>query len=202
MPMPRIAGIFYKLKDHGIKSLVIADEMPVNDETGYYLNWEDALIHGLGDWKNSGSQAVFVIKGPHPISSSTLRQVRSSLVKVGFDFRVTEQPELKPFERTSTPTPNKPGMIFISPQSLIQFAQAGVHKVEELLGHHRVLFIHGIVNLPYQTKLNRCFDSISFEWSTISTRIVRDVVAGRCNNNHLGKQRIFTGKWRAGKSRN
>ena len=121
-----------------------------------------------------------------------MRLLYSALTKAGLDFRLHEASELRTGKDFSGPT--KLGVIFISAQSLIQFAQGGLQMVERLLRYNRVLFIHGHVDLPYQAKLSCGFDTIKFEWPTISTRIVRDLIASRCNG-HVEKQTIFKGKW-------
>jgi hypothetical protein len=191
-PLLRTPAIFSKLKDRGIKSFVIADEMAANGDACYYLSWRHALMWGMADWKRSETRTVVIIKGAPSDSARTLRLLYSALTKAGLDFRLHEASELRTGKDFSGPT--RLGIIFISAQSLIQFAQGGVQMVERLLRYSRVLFIHGHVDLPYQPKLSCCFDTIKFEWPTISSRIVRDLIASRCNG-HIEKQTIFKGKW-------
>jgi hypothetical protein len=194
VPPARMASAFSKLKDRGIKSLIITDEMPIDGGSGYYLDWQGAVIRGLEDWKRSGHRMAVVIKNTDSDTSSILRLLPSCLAKVGLDFDVRETWELRPSQRSASASAARPGVIFISAQSLIRLAQAGVRGIEDLLRHNRVLFIHGGVDLLFQTHINRCFDTIKFNWSTISRRIVSDLITSPCGYS-FQKQTIFRGKW-------
>jgi hypothetical protein len=200
MPPLGTSSCFARLRDRGIRSLVITDEMPINGEAGYYLSWQDAVIQGLAEWKRSECAKAVVVKDGDSKSSGALGLMHSCLADAGFVFEIRDRTQLRTSNRSSNPNAGNCGVIFLSAQSLIQFAQAGVDALADLLRHNRVLFIHGGVELPFQTKLNRGFDTIKFDWPAIVRRIVRDLVASRYTN-HIEEQTIFKGEWIAGTTR-
>ena len=200
MPPLGTSSCFARLRDRGIRSLVITDEMPINGEAGYYLSWQDAVIQGLAEWKRSECAKAVVVKDGDSKSSGALGLMHSCLAEAGLVFEIRDRTQLRTSNRSSNPNAGNCREIFLSAQSLIQFAQAGVDTLADLLRHNRVLFIHGSVDLPFQTKLNRAFDTIKFDWPAIVRRIVRDLVASRYIN-HIEEQTIFKGEWNAGTTR-
>ncbi|MEY2487755.1 MAG: hypothetical protein QOH39_3403 [Verrucomicrobiota bacterium] len=194
MPPARMSNSISRLKDRGIRSITIADELPINGEAGYYLSWQDAVMEGLATWKRAGSSRVFVIRGAESNCSSSLRSLRSCLARVGFPFELRNREELNTDQLSADSNGSSPGVVLLSPESVIHFAQAGLGVSQNLQRHRRVLFIHGGVDLPFQTDLSRSFDSIEFDWRSIARCIVRDLVVSRCTND-VDRQTIFKGKW-------
>ena len=196
-PPARISSAISRLRDRGVRSITISDEVPINGEAGYYLSWQDAVIEGLAGWKRAGVRRVFVVKGEEPSCSNSARSLRSCLARVGFPFEVRERAQLDATQLSLDPKARHFGVILLSSRSLILFAQAGVDALDNLLRHSHVLFIYGGVDLPFQTDVNRSFDTVEFEWRTIARCIVRDLVLSRCTND-VDSQTVFKGKWNFG----
>jgi hypothetical protein len=197
MPPRRMWNCFARLKDRGVKPIVITDEMPLNGEPGYYLSWQDAVTEGLAVWKHSGNRTAIVVKDPNVNCSSAQRLLQLCLVQAGLCIDLRETKGLGTHRPPPGPTPGNYGVIFLSAESLMQFAQTGVGALEDLIRHHRVLFIHGGVDLPFQTQVSGCFDTVRFDWPTIARRIVSDLIVDRCTN-YVGRQTVFKARWSAG----
>jgi hypothetical protein len=194
MPPQRTATCLARVKDRGAKPITIIDEIPINGEPGYYLDWQEALISGLAAWKLAGIRKVIVTKEAQSNCSNTLRRLHSCLEKAGFAFEVRDTIELKMSRVSVGSNAFSAGVIFSSAQSLIEFAQAGMVVLEGLLRHNRVVFVHGGIDLPFKTQLNCLFDTLKFDWTMISRRIVSDLVA-RCCATQVQRQMIFKAKW-------
>lgn len=197
MPPTRISNCFARLKDRGLKLIVITDRMPINGEAGYYLSWQDAVLDGLAAWKLSGNQKVLVVNEAHSNSVSGLRLLYSCLSRAGFAFEVRDGTQLQMADTGRDTKIRSSGVIFLSAESLIQCSQAGVSVLQRLLEYGRVLSVQGGVDLPYQANLNRRFDTIYFDWPSISRRVVRDLVVSRWVRDIEG-QTIFKARWGAG----
>ena len=194
MPPPRMSIWLSRLKDRGVKSVIIADEVPINGGPGYYLSWEDPLLEGLSAWRRSHIRRAVVIKNPQPISSSRLRLLHSCLGSAGIAFESCEIAELETNRRSIG---EGTGLIFTSAQSIVQFAYTGLGRLADLLQQTRVLFVHGGVELPFATHLNPCFDTVDFDWRIIARRIVSDLLIDFWRGG-MQEQTIFKGTWRPG----
>ena len=195
MPPARSCNAAALLKDRGIRFIPIIEGMPLNGNSGYYLSWQDALVQCLRDWRNCGERRALVVQDTQS-NSSALRLVQSCLTENGFAFDMREASDLRtdqaPWQSHSTGHP----VIFLSPQSLMQFEHTGVGALDLTMRHSRILFVHGSMDSPFQRQQNRSFDTITFDWRTITRRIVSDIVADRCAN-HREVQIIFRAKWTA-----
>jgi hypothetical protein len=80
---------------------------------------------------------------------------------------------------------------------LIEFARSGIPAIKQSLQRNRVLFVHGEVDLPYQSRFNRCFDTISFNWQMVARRIASDLAANGWSPD-LDRQTIFEAQWKPG----
>lgn len=197
MPPRGTSSCFARLKDRGVKYLVVSDEPPINGEPGYYLSWEQALIEGLLGWKRSGTSNVIIIRDTECESLGELRVLEHCLTKVGFTFHLAEEAWLSNRQSIADWPERKSGIIFVCAKSLVRFSQAGADRLRGLLGNGRVLFLHGSVDLPFQRELNHGFDAVTFDWPRISRRIVTDLVSRGCVD-HIEQQTVFSGKWSSG----
>ena len=194
MPPQRAENCLARLKDHAMKSLVITDEMPINGEPGYYLNWRNAVLAALASWKLSGIRKLVLVKDVQSSNANTLRSLSALLCKTSFTVESREATDL----RSGAGEPGL-GIIFSSVQSLVEFTHAATFSPKPILQHNRVLFIHGDVDIPYQDRFNRCFDTINFNWHSVARRIASDLVASRWAPD-IERQTIFEAQWKAAPS--
>jgi hypothetical protein len=67
-PSSRMSNTVARLRDRGVRLITIADRMPINGESGYYISRRDALIEGLAGWKTAGIRSVGIVC-EHPCTS-------------------------------------------------------------------------------------------------------------------------------------
>ena len=194
MPPRHLCKCLASLKDHGIKSITIKDEMPANGEPGYYLNWQKSLMKALAAWKRMGLTKAVMVNGDRSTRFNGLRALHYCLSEAGFiaeEYHVREAGADGVAQGEITPNC---GIVFSSAGSLIQFAQMDPLALWSLSQQGRMLFIHGEVGVPFRSELSRYFQSIRFDWQIIANRVVRDLVMGRYLN-AADQQTIFEAKW-------
>ncbi|MFL6417362.1 MAG: hypothetical protein ACJ74Y_17040 [Bryobacteraceae bacterium] len=184
-PSSRMTTYFARLRDRGLKVITISEQMPINGEPGYYLNWRSALLEALRAWKRAGVRDAEIVNDGAENSSSLSRVVTACLNEVGIALRAGNAIRL-------ADQGDRCGCVFLSTQSVLEFGRVGL-SAEAITAKH-LLFIHGTVDLAYQPQVNRSFEGISFDWQAISRRIVRDLTL-QCWSAENEQQAIFNGRW-------
>jgi hypothetical protein len=194
MPPHGISSCFARLRDRGVKFLTISDELPINGGPGYFLSWQDAVIQGLHRWKHVGFSRAIIFADAASNSGSPLRVLQFCLTKLRFTFDVRDESVLNHNQHLEDFVAPDSGAIFLTAKSVLRFSQSDVDRLHNVLRNSRVLFIHGMVDLPLHSELGHGFDFVAFDWVAISRRIVNDLVS-RGYLDHVEHQTIFKAKW-------
>jgi hypothetical protein len=192
-PSSRMSNAVARLRDRGVRLITIADRMPINGESGYYISRRDALIEGLAGWKTAGIRSVRTVYEHQCTRVGTQRMLQTVLMDLGIPFS-SYKLGLADSSELSVPKGRDSGVIFASAQSVLQFAQKGVADLSTLLRENRIMFLEGVVDLPPEMHLSGLFDAIEFDWRMIARRIVTDLIANRCMNG-AQEQAVFRAKW-------
>jgi hypothetical protein len=190
-PPPKAFISVARLKDHGIRTILIIEGMPLNGDAGYYVSRQNAVTEGLAYWKKIGIHSVATISDRQSTSPNTQRMVQTALTDADISFAYYEPNVTTPHEHQPR-TNGVGGIVFTSNQSFVRLANGGIHK---LLGQNRVMLLDGEIDLPIGAPANRSFDVIEFDWAVVARRIVSDLVVGR-SVSHTETQRIFKGRWK------
>lgn len=193
-PSSRMSNTIARLRDRGVRLITIADETPINGESGYFISRRDALIEGLAAWKIAGIQSAIILDENQCALSSTQRMLQAALMDAGIPF--TRQA----FDTAgSNASPRKSdwrqsGIIFASAQSVVRFAYTDVAGLRNLSQQNRTMFLEGRMDLPIETRLNGNFDAIEFDWRTVARRIASNL-ATTAGESRRPSQEIFKAKW-------
>jgi hypothetical protein len=193
-PSSRMSNTVARLRDRGVRLITIADETPINGESGYFISRRDALIEGLAAWKIAGIQSAIIVDENQCALSSTQRMLQAALMDAGIPF--TRQA----FDTAGSNTsPRKSdgrqsGIIFASAQSVVRFAYTDVAELRNLSRQNRMMFLEGRMDLPIETRLNGNFDAIEFDWRTVARRIASNL-ATTVGESRRPCQEVFKAKW-------
>jgi DNA-binding transcriptional regulator YhcF (GntR family) len=192
-PSSRRSNTVARLRDRGVRLITIADRMPINGESGYYISRRDALVEGLAGWKTAGIRSVIIVHEHECTRVSTQRMLHNVLTELGI---LPSSHKLGLANSSELPVCNRrnSGVIFPSAQSVLQFVHKGVADFSTLCRENRVMFLEGVVDLPEGMHLAGLFDTIEFDWRIIARRIVSDLIANRCTNG-VQEQTVFKAKW-------
>ena len=194
-PPSRASNAIARLKDCGIKSMMVHEGIPINRVPGYYVSRQNALVEGLASWKTAGIRSVIVAHEGQPRCSNRRRMVRTALLAVGIPF-ACQDISASGSSESSLGTWVGSGTIFTSSQSVSRFANRSVSGLSNLLRKNRVMLLEGEVDLPIDASLSGSFDSIDLDWRAIARQLVSDLVASGVVAAR-SKQSIFEAKWRA-----
>ena len=190
-PSSKMSNTVARLRDRGVRLITIANGLPINGDSGYYISQRDALIESLAGWKTAGIGSVIIVHEHQCTRVITHRMLHTVLMESGIPFCSYEVGSADLNELLLSNERPK-GIIFESAQSIIQHAPKA--HLSSLLQHNRVMFLEGRVDFPGEIHLSGSFDTIEFDWRTITRRIVSDLIANRCTNG-VNEQTVFKAKW-------
>jgi hypothetical protein len=190
-PSFNISSIVARIRDRGLKSVSIGDDLPLNGDPGYLLSRRDALEEGLAIWKMSGVRSVVIMRDARS-SSSIARMVNNAVLGANLSSYESDSSRVAfPAEKHKADC-GRPGLVFPSRQSALQLTRLDLPDLLAVFSRHRVMFVQGAVDLPIETHLTESFDSIEIDWRAVARRIAFDLATGDCA---FHQQVVFKGKW-------